>query len=152
MESTSLVTCFGGCCLIVSALWRVRYGYVYMIQYIGYRVLPTPCQLRADWCVVFSKTGLVVVEKTDSQELQDYANSLSGSGAEYEMLSAQRLRAKYPCFAFDDSFSAVFDPSAGILRADKCLAAFQVRLRPIITDSYRRRRRYLPHCVYTIFN
>ena len=75
---------------------------------------------------VFSKTGLLVVGKTGSKELEDFRKSLENVGVEYETLSSQSLRAKYPSLSFDDSFSAVFDPTAGILRADKCLNAFQV--------------------------
>jgi len=75
---------------------------------------------------VFSKTGLLVVDKSGSSELQDVVRSLKSVGVEYETLSAHSLRTKYPCLSFDDSFSAVFDPTAGILRADKCLRAMQV--------------------------
>jgi len=75
---------------------------------------------------VYSKNGLLAVDKTDSKELEDIVKSLRSVGVKYEKLSAQSLRAKYPSLAFDDSFSGVFDPTAGILRADKCLAAFQV--------------------------
>jgi len=52
--------------------------------------------------------------------------SLEYVGVKYETLSAPSLRARYPSMNFDDSFSAVFDPTAGILLADKCLAALQV--------------------------
>jgi len=75
---------------------------------------------------VFSKTGLLTVDKTGSKELEDIAKSLGNVGVDYKTLSSQSLRAKYPSLSFDDSFSAVFDPTAGILRADKCLNAFQV--------------------------
>ena len=66
------------------------------------------------------------MDKTGSKELEDIIKSLRNVGVEYETLSARSLRTKYPYFAFDDSFSGVFDPTAGILRADKCLSAFQV--------------------------
>jgi len=75
---------------------------------------------------VFSKTGLLAVEKAGSETLEDIARSLSSAGVGYETLSAQSLRRRFPCITFDDSFGAVFDPTAGILRADKCLSAFQV--------------------------
>jgi len=73
-----------------------------------------------------SKNGLLLVDKTGSKYLEDMVQSLRSVGVEYEKLSAQSIRAKYPSLAFDDSYCAVFDPTAGILRADKCLAAFQV--------------------------
>ena len=75
---------------------------------------------------MLSKTGLLAVDKTGSKELEDIERSLRNAGVEYETLSAPSLRVKYPHLTFDDSFSAVFDPTAGILRADKCLSAFQV--------------------------
>jgi len=69
----------------------------------------------------------VSVDKAGSAELRDIATSLGRAGVQYETLSAPALRSRYPCLSFDDSFGAVFDPTAGILRADKCLAAFQVQ-------------------------
>ena len=75
---------------------------------------------------VFSKTGLLAVDKTGSKDLDDMRRSLEYVGVKYEMLSAPSLRARYPSMSFDDSFSAVLDPTAGILLADKCLAALQV--------------------------
>jgi len=75
---------------------------------------------------VFSKTGLLWVGKAGSKDLEDVTKSLEYVGAKYETLSAQSLRARYPCLTFDDSFNAVFDPTAGILLADKCLSALQV--------------------------
>lgn len=74
---------------------------------------------------LYIKTGLVSVDKTGSEDLRDIARSLESVGVEYEMLSAHGLRSRYPCLSFDDSYSAVLDPTAGILRADKCLNAFQ---------------------------
>ena len=84
--------------------------------------------VRPSVCLsVHSKTGLVSVDKAGSAELRDIATSLGRAGVQYETLSAPTLRSRYPCLSFDDSFGAVFDPTAGILRADKCLAAFQVQ-------------------------
>lgn len=74
---------------------------------------------------LYIKTGLLSVDKTGSEELRDIARSLESAGVEYETLSAQSLRSRYPSLSFDDSFSAVLDPTAGILRADRCLTAFQ---------------------------
>jgi len=85
---------------------------------------------------MFSKNGLLAVDKTGSKELEDIVKSLRNVGVECEMLSARSLRAKYPYFAFDDSFSGVFDPTAGTLRADRCLSAFQVRVRLEICTAY----------------
>ena len=73
-----------------------------------------------------SKTGLLSVDKIGSKMQEDRVRSLRTAGVEHEMLSAQSLRMKYPSLSFDDSFSALFEPSGGILRADKCLSAFQV--------------------------
>lgn len=74
---------------------------------------------------LYIKTGLLSVDKTGSEELRDIASSLESVGVKYETLSAHSLRSRYPSLSFDDSFSAVFDPTGGILRADKCLSAFQ---------------------------
>ena len=75
---------------------------------------------------MFSKTGLVSVDKAGSAELHDIARSLASVGVAYETLSSATLRDRFPSLSFDDSYRAVVDPTAGILRADRCLAAFQV--------------------------
>ena len=75
---------------------------------------------------MFSKTGLLWVDKAGSKDLADVTKSLEYVGVKYETLSAQSLRVRYPSLTFDDSFNAVFDPTAGILLADKCLSALQV--------------------------
>jgi len=78
-------------------------------------------------CVlVLSKTGLLAVDKTGSKELEDIAESLKSAGVQYESLSAHSLRVRYPSLFFNESFSAVFDPTGGVLIADKCLTALQV--------------------------
>jgi len=81
--------------------------------------------MLAAW-LVFSKTGLLAVDKTGSKDLEDMRKSLESVGVKYDTLSSRNLRARYPSMSFDDSLSAVFDPAAGILLADKCLAALQV--------------------------
>ena len=75
---------------------------------------------------VFSKTGLLWVNKAGSKDLEDVTKSLEHVGVKYETLSAQNLRARYPSLTYGDSFSAVYDPNAGVLLADKCLSALQV--------------------------
>jgi len=70
--------------------------------------------------------GLLSVDKKGSTELSDIARSLASVGVQYETLDSSTLRSRYPYFSFNDSFSTVLDPTAGILLADRCLSAFQV--------------------------
>lgn len=73
------------------------------------------------------QTGLLVVGDAKSPRLDSIQRSLQLSGAKYERLQAKALRDKFPMMTFDDTFGGVYDPWGGILRADKCLTAFQVK-------------------------
>ena len=52
---------------------------------------------------------------------------MSRNNIGYETYSPSELKARYPMFSLPSSYGAVYDPKAGILRADKGLQAFQVR-------------------------
>lgn len=44
----------------------------------------------------------------------------------YESLSQPQLKARYPTLKLDADKRGVLDHSAGVLRADQCLLAYQV--------------------------
>lgn len=44
-----------------------------------------------------------------------------------EILNSEQAKVKYPMISYPDEYSFVLDHSGGILRADKCLKAFQVK-------------------------
>ena len=52
--------------------------------------------------------------------------SMAMHKAPHEVLTSAQMTHKFPAVAAPGGCGAVFDPSGGILRADKCLVAFQV--------------------------
>lgn len=62
---------------------------------------------------------------TNVNKIKDHLNNLKN---EFEYLDAKKLMKKFPMLSYPDSYRAIFEPSGGILKADKCCAAFQVIL------------------------
>ena len=81
---------------------------------------------------IFRPTGLLVFDKKGSKRLADTETSLIKVGSKYQMLDSQKLRQQFPMVQFDDSYAAVFDSEGGILRADKCLQAYQVLIVTVV--------------------
>lgn len=44
----------------------------------------------------------------------------------FTVYSASEIRNKYPQLKYGNDWVGLFDPEGGILRAEKCLASFQV--------------------------
>eukprot|EP00112_Aurelia_sp_Birch-Aquarium-sp1_P004379 Seg1494.10 transcript_id=Seg1494.10/GoldUCD/mRNA.D3Y31 product=Paxillin protein_id=Seg1494.10/GoldUCD/D3Y31 len=71
------------------------------------------------------ETGLLSLEDephTNVNKIKDHLNNLK---SEFEYLDAKKLMKKFPTLSYPDSYRAIFEPSGGILKADKCCAAFQ---------------------------
>ena len=51
--------------------------------------------------------------------------SVREHGLPHEVLDSAELRARYPVLAPSDEMAAVFEPRAGVLRAEECVAAMQ---------------------------
>ena len=72
------------------------------------------------------KTGLLVIGGTRSKILTEMASSLRSAGADFQKLDTVDCRRQYPMINFDDDQSAILDPEAGILLANKALGVLQV--------------------------
>ncbi|XP_019615165.1 PREDICTED: peroxisomal sarcosine oxidase-like isoform X2 [Branchiostoma belcheri] len=74
---------------------------------------------------LYIKTGGMLVGPGSSQELAETERSLSGAGSEFERLSSDDLKLRFPNLSFPADYRAVLDPEAGVLKADKALRCFQ---------------------------
>ncbi|XP_078703496.1 peroxisomal sarcosine oxidase-like [Branchiostoma floridae x Branchiostoma belcheri] len=74
---------------------------------------------------LYIKTGGMLVGPGSSQELSETERSLSGAGSEFERLSSDDLKLRFPNLSFPADYRAVLDPEAGVLKADKALRCFQ---------------------------
>ena len=74
------------------------------------------------------KTGLLSFEDEPYTNIKKVKDHLNGLKSEFEYLDSKMLMKKFPMLSYPDSYHAIFEPSGGILKADKCCAAFQVIL------------------------
>ena len=52
---------------------------------------------------------------------------LDGINAQYEYLNYEALKKKFPMLQYPDTHQGIFEPTGGLLKADKCSATIQVR-------------------------
>ena len=63
-----------------------------------------------------------------SHELtQNRASNMKRNGVDFSILKGKEISEKFKHFNFDEKWSAVFDPNGGVLFADKCIIATQVK-------------------------
>ncbi|XP_078680773.1 peroxisomal sarcosine oxidase-like isoform X1 [Branchiostoma floridae x Branchiostoma belcheri] len=74
---------------------------------------------------LYMKTGGLMVGPRSSKQLTETERSLSGAGSEFERLSSDDLKLRFPNLSFPADYRAVLDPEAGVLKADKALRCFQ---------------------------
>jgi sarcosine oxidase/L-pipecolate oxidase len=74
---------------------------------------------------LFKKTGLLYLGAVDGQELAKCQNLMAANKMPHSMLDHKEIQEKYPQLKFDASWKALYDPEAGLLKADLCLKAFQ---------------------------
>ncbi len=53
-------------------------------------------------------------------------STLRQLGGDWKKLNTEQIRSRFPAFRFDDGMIGLVDEESGIIRADKCLRAFQV--------------------------
>ncbi len=53
-------------------------------------------------------------------------STLRQLGGDWKKLNTEQIRTRFPAFNFDDGMIGLVDEESGIIRADKCLRAFQV--------------------------
>jgi sarcosine oxidase len=69
------------------------------------------------------RTGGVMIGSKDSQVVAGAVSSAEDHRLEYELLSAEELRRRYPVFRPDESMVAVADPDSGLLYPEACISA-----------------------------
>lgn len=60
---------------------------------------------------------------------RDYLESLRAVGCDVEELDARALAERYPAFRVDEDVTAIFDPHAGIVHANRTVATLQLHAR-----------------------
>ena len=75
----------------------------------------------------FRKTGLLWFEKDGSSDAINTEQALINAKSPYRKLSNDDIKREYgKAFSFPDGTIALYDSVAGVLKADKCLAAYHV--------------------------
>src|SRR5690348_5250746 len=82
----------------------------------------------AGWRQLEAEAGVELLELNGLLELVDdpaqgSSAALEAAGADYELLSPEAVRSRWPV-GVPDSWTALFQPEAGIVRADLALRAF----------------------------
>ncbi len=70
-------------------------------------------------------TGSLLVGPRHSRHIAGTIASATRNGLPFEALDQQEVGRRFPGFRLHDDLMAVFEPSGGVLHADRCLAALQ---------------------------
>ncbi|XP_059145759.1 peroxisomal sarcosine oxidase-like [Physella acuta] len=73
----------------------------------------------------FVNCGTLDMRQPGSRGLQEVANSLRAHNVPHEVLTPADVRRRFPVINGGDNCGGIWDPSGGILRADRALRAFQ---------------------------
>jgi sarcosine oxidase len=92
-----------------------------------------PLLRRADqlWCELeqqsgqrlFDRVGLIEIGPPDGVVLPGVARSVAEHGLSVESLTATELSERFPGFRVPEGMQAVFEPTAGLLYVERCVAA-----------------------------
>jgi sarcosine oxidase/L-pipecolate oxidase len=77
---------------------------------------------------LFKKTGLLLVGAVDGHEIGAVEASMGEHKLPFTRLNHQEIRQRFPTLKFDEHWEGLYDPEAGLLKADRCLRAFQDQL------------------------
>ncbi len=72
---------------------------------------------------LFTRSGGLVIGTADGPLIRDTLASAAAGEVEYEWLEPGELRRRYPQHAAFDDDVAVYEPGAGVLRPEACIAA-----------------------------
>lgn len=75
------------------------------------------------------ETGGVMIGRPDSDLVKGARHSAELHGLRYEMLRADEVRARFPALHPESDMVAVWEPRAGVLFADACIAAHLAQAR-----------------------
>lgn len=80
------------------------------------------------WRRLEADNGTEIVTTTGGldtgKRLDDHVAALETHGVDYELMSAAEIRARWPFLALPDDQTALFQPDAGIIAADRALKTF----------------------------
>jgi len=74
---------------------------------------------------LFKKTGLLYLGAVDGQEIQKCIDSTAAHKVPCDILNHQEVQERFPQLHFDSKWRALYEPGAGMLKADRCLKSFQ---------------------------
>jgi sarcosine oxidase/L-pipecolate oxidase len=80
---------------------------------------------------LFLKTGLLNFGPPGDPDLEKHMAVLEQGGRPCEWLDSDAITARFPMLRYPDEWGAAWDPSGGILFADRCLNAVQSRFRAL---------------------
>jgi sarcosine oxidase len=69
-------------------------------------------------------TGGLMIGRENGELVQGVLKSAKIHGLPHEVLAAAEVAERFQAFTLDDSYTAVFEPNAGILFAEECVRAF----------------------------
>lgn len=72
-------------------------------------------------------TGLLWCAPVKANVVQRIAEVMQSLGLKHELIDGSEVERRYPMLHYDDNIKALIDPTAGVLYADRCLQAMQVR-------------------------
>jgi len=74
---------------------------------------------------LFKQTGVLQIGQVDGSGIKNMIRSMDVQNVPYILCGNEELNSKYPQLKFDSKWRALFDPAGGLLKADRCLRAFQ---------------------------
>ena len=102
---------------------------------VGLSTLPitnTSCSVRI---VLYRKAGLLSIGERANIEIQSYINSLKACGVSHDVFTGSEANRRYPDqLKLPDRYNCVYEPHAGVLRANRAVITLQVKPSNIYND------------------
>jgi glycine/D-amino acid oxidase-like deaminating enzyme len=76
----------------------------------------------------FRRTGMLNVEGPAGQKLEETRQAMRVNKLPFEELSGEEIQRRFPMLKYPKDHRGLFDPSAGMLLNDRCLAVLRVSL------------------------
>ncbi|MEO0408386.1 MAG: N-methyl-L-tryptophan oxidase [Cyanobacteria bacterium P01_A01_bin.135] len=74
---------------------------------------------------LYVKTGGLDFGPPDAETFQALKASMDTAGLDYEHISCDEIRDRYPQFTLDEGMEGLFHPDSGLLRTSRCVLAHQ---------------------------
>lgn len=74
---------------------------------------------------LYRQTGMMSIGRADNDFIKTTIESMRKHNLSMDILNSKDAKVKYPMISYPEDYTFVLDHSGGILRADKCLKAFQ---------------------------